>query len=323
MAKPIFSLQCLGTSSGVPTKARNVSATALVLPRPNSWVLIDCGEGTQHQLLHSNLSLINLDAIFITHVHGDHCYGLPGLIASSAMSGRTSPLIIVGPKEIEDFYLAVKQATQLYTPFEINFIQTADLGELVLGDTIVTACELSHRVTSHAFCFANTTTTVKLLANKLNQNGIPKGPIWGDLQKGKNAYLENGQLIKSMDYTETKITRRKIIISGDNDSPTLLAAESIGADVLMHESTYTHEILLKVGTEPQHSSAKLVAEIPNLLLTHFSARYQKRGSVNGIDTVEDEARQHYKGNLHLAEDFDHYELLEDGSFNKVNNPSAI
>jgi len=103
----------LGTSSGTPTKTRNVSGTAIRKANSKSWYLVDCGEGTQHQILRTNLSLNHLQTIFITHIHGDHCYGLPGLLASAALSGRTVPLTIVGPRAINDFFTAIQKTTQL------------------------------------------------------------------------------------------------------------------------------------------------------------------------------------------------------------------
>ena len=112
----------LGTSSGVPTKHRNVTAIAVKMLKSKSWYLVDCGEGTQHQILHTNLSLNNLQAIFITHVHGDHCYGLPGLLASAAMSGRTNSLTIIGPGNIREFIENTQKTTQMRLSFNINFI---------------------------------------------------------------------------------------------------------------------------------------------------------------------------------------------------------
>ncbi|TDF34917.1 MBL fold metallo-hydrolase [Alteromonadaceae bacterium M269] len=322
MSKSLFSIHCLGTSSGVPTKKRNVSATALTLPDTNAWVLVDCGEGAQHQLLHSKLTLANLDTIFITHMHGDHCYGLPGIIASSAMSGRKEPLNIVGPKEIQQFYQAVQETSQLYTPFPIRFIQTEEMGTLTLPNTQVTACLLSHRITSHAFCFRGERTFKKLLTEKLLKDGVTQGPIWGQIQQGKDVELDNGKLAQAKDYVEQISVKRKVVIAGDNDKPHLLESTASDADVIMHEATYTDEILQKVGPGPQHSSAKLVAEfaesikLPNLLLTHFSARFQDPGTPNGIDLLESEARSFYNGNLYLASDFDKYDLLENGTLIK-------
>ena len=89
-------LTFLGTSSGAPTRQRNVSATAIQPERGRQWVLVDCGEATQHQLLRTHLSPLQLQAVLITHVHGDHCYGLPGLLASCQLNGRTAPLTLVG-----------------------------------------------------------------------------------------------------------------------------------------------------------------------------------------------------------------------------------
>ena len=137
----MLKLTFFGTSAGVPTKQRNVTALAVESLNPYAsniqnttqskksrpWVLIDCGEGTQQQLLHTKLSLHQLQAICITHVHGDHCYGLPGLLASAAMSGRREPLIIVAPKAIATLLEAVALTTELYFPFVINFMAIEDL----------------------------------------------------------------------------------------------------------------------------------------------------------------------------------------------------
>ena len=136
----MLKLTFLGTSAGVPTKQRNVTALAIECLNPyhsgtnqqqnkksRPWLLIDCGEGTQHQLLHTKLSLHQLHVICITHVHGDHCYGLPGLLASAAMSGRTAPLILIAPKAIATLLDAVISTTELHFPFAINFMAIEDL----------------------------------------------------------------------------------------------------------------------------------------------------------------------------------------------------
>lgn len=98
----MLTLTFLGTSSGVPTRRRNMSALALQTGPGASWVLVDCGEATQHQLLRVKLSVRDLEAILITHAHGDHCYGLPGMLASAAMHGRTTPLRLIAPQVVLD-----------------------------------------------------------------------------------------------------------------------------------------------------------------------------------------------------------------------------
>ena len=132
-------LTFLGTSAGVPTKSRNVTGLAIECLNPfgnaghqpsrknKPWILVDCGEATQHQLLKTNISSHQLAVICITHVHGDHCYGLPGMLASMAMSGRKQPLTLIAPQAIESFLKVLKQTTQLYLPFEINFVAIEEL----------------------------------------------------------------------------------------------------------------------------------------------------------------------------------------------------
>lgn len=314
----------LGTSSGTPTKSRNVSATAIKLPHARHWCLVDCGEGTQHQVLRTKLSLNSLQAIFITHVHGDHCYGLPGLLASAAMAGRSETLYLVGPPEIEAFVNAVCTLTELYLPYEIIFIDSAKLNDNQPElDLTVSATKLSHRVPSYAFSFSYQSQERKLDIDKLKGANIKPGPHWGELQKGKDVKLD-GELVVAEDYLLPAAQAQKIIICGDNDRPDLLADEIKTADVLVHEATYTYDIAQKVGAGPMHSCAKIVAEfadehsVNNLVLTHFSARYQHDTSSSpSILDVEQEARQYYGGNLALANDFDRYRLDKDGVLSKV------
>ena len=325
----MLELVFLGTSSGVPTKERNVSAVALKLPEPKSWVLVDCGEGTQHQILHTRLSLQTLKAIFITHIHGDHCYGLPGLIASAGMSGRTEPLYIIAPKGVQLMYEAIRGNTQLHTPYDVIFIETEAIGTYSLGDTEVTAHKLSHRVPSHGFCFTTTTTDNSLQIDKLDRDGIERGPVWGKLQQGLDVTLPDGTSLNASDYVETTQSTQRIVIAGDNDQPALLSSVEGDIDVLVHESTYTEALLEKAGPGPQHSSAKRVAtfaaeyDIPNLVLTHFSARFQATSSRgDSIDDVKVEAESVYDGNLYLANDFDTFSLTSAGKL-VTNKPAFI
>jgi ribonuclease Z len=316
----MLGLYFLGTSSGVPTKERNVSGIALKLPETKSWILVDCGEGTQHQILNSPLSLLALKAIFITHVHGDHCYCLPGLLASAGMSGRTDSLLIVAPKEVEQMFLAVKDATDLHLPYEVEFTETSSESTYKVDDIKVMAIGLSHRVPSHAFCFDASSTKHVLNKEKLIASAINRGPLWGEIQKGDDITLDDGRVIRASDYLDVTLSAARVIVAGDNDDPSLLFKVARDADVLVHESTYTQEILEKVGSGPQHSSALKVAEfagrcrIKNLVLTHFSARYHSKndGSKNSIDEVRLEAERAYSGSLFLANDHDELVLSDNG-----------
>ncbi len=308
----------LGTSSGVPTKSRNVSAVALKESSGSHWYLIDCGEGTQHQLLNCALSANNLNGLFITHVHGDHCYGLPGLLATIGMNGRTKPLKIFSPKGIEQWLEATRDMTQWYLPYTLEFIKTEALTDFELGQFKISSTKLSHRVPSYAYSFTQSVIETKLDTQKLIAEGIPAGPIWGQLKQQAFVMFE-GRTLNSTEYMESTEPARKIIIAGDNDNPSLLAQACENAHVLVHESTYDKSLSEK-ARKVGHSYAALVAQfaedigLPNLVLTHFSARFQSRSSdeCNSINVLWDEAKAVYSKQLFLAEDFQSYKLDKQG-----------
>lgn len=317
--------QFLGTSSGTPTKTRNVSGLALRSPGASQWCLVDCGEGTQHRILHTSFSLRSLRTIFITHIHGDHCYGLPGLLASAGMLNRTEPLCIVGPPAVEQFVRCVMAATQLWLPYPVEFL---DVGEVArhdpLPDLAVRAAALSHRVPSFAYSFTEKTVETRLDAARLEACGLAPGPLWGLLQQGRDVVAE-GRVLHARDYLLPPRKPRKIIVGGDNDTPELLLDEARDADVLIHEATYTAEGLAKMGPEPQHSSARMVARfaheagIRNLVLTHFSPRYQQKKAGPSLADLEAEARAEYAGRLFLANDLDQYMLDRYGELYRQDN----
>lgn len=305
-------LQFLGTSSGTPTKQRNVSGIVIKKKNAKRWCLVDCGEATQHQLLHTSLSLNTLDTICITHVHGDHCYGLPGLLASAAMNGRKDALTIIAPNAIQTYLQGIIETTELHLNYELNFIDAAQIIDdaCVTNDFSVQAVKLSHRVTCFGYVFTENYTAAKLDTDKLKADNIPAGKLWGQLQQGQDVTVD-GNTILSADYLLPAGNTRQIIISGDNDTPKLYEAFAQTADVLVHEATYTQDIAKKVGDGPMHSDAYRVATfaekagIKNLVLTHFSPRYQADVSKSpSIADIETEANQHYTGNLLLANDFD-------------------
>lgn len=315
----------LGTSSGTPTKDRNVSGMSIKMTGSKSWHLVDCGEGTQHQILRTNLSLKKLDSIFITHVHGDHCYGLPGLLASAAMAGRTDALKIIAPQAIKEFIEVVAKSTELRLSYEVDFIEIESLSErFSTEDFLIDVIEVSHRVPSYAFSFIERNIDKKLNTEKLLEEGIESGPIWGKLQSGADVTLDDGEILHYEDYLLPGRKPRMVIVCGDNDNPYLVKEYAEQANVLVHEATYTEEVAQKVGKYPQHSSAKIVAQfaesiaLKNLVLTHFSPRYS-----DGIDRVggslseiEAEARKYFSGNLVLANDFDIFRMNREGTLYK-------
>lgn len=341
----MLQLTFLGTSAGVPTKQRNVTALAIECLNPyqsrsnqtrkksRPWILIDCGEGTQQQLQHTPLSLTQLTAICITHVHGDHCYGLPGLLASSAMSGRKDPLTIIAPQAIAKLLDTVTLTTELYFPFDIHFIAI----ENVLSDDKVTIdleidrsheiaidiTPLSHRVPSYGFGLTQTLHRRVLNTDKLKTDNIAPSSLWGKLQQGEDVITQEGKTLHSADYVDDEIQRTRVVVAGDNDTPACLNQALQHTDLLVHEATYTAEVLAKIkhknsDFDPMHSSAKQVGKfaqeigINNLILTHFSARYQSfdnpASSTPNMGHIRVEAQDVYHGNLWLAADFAQYSV---------------
>lgn len=317
----MFKLTFLGTSSGVPTRNRNVTGLAVQTSLNRDWYLVDCGEGTQHRLLHLPLTVHDLAGICITHVHGDHSYGLPGFLASAAMGGRTRPLVLIAPLAIRQWLAATMLHTELYLPYEVIHVDVAaqQLVHQAPGLCIERHC-LSHRAPSVGFRFAAEQTKWKLDHAALRSRGVAPGPVWGKLQAGHDVIQVDGSVLAAADFRSAERESAAIVVGGDNDTPALLEHACIGAQLLVHEATYTEAILQKVGPGPTHSSVQRVAQfataraLPNLILTHFSARYDNAA---GMAEIEAEARAHYAGQLHLAQDLASYELGADGVVRKL------
>ncbi|RZQ52400.1 MBL fold metallo-hydrolase [Pseudoalteromonas phenolica] len=296
----------LGTSSGVPSQTRNTSSTAISFDKTKSWIMVDCGEATQHQLLKFPLSFFHLDAICISHVHGDHCYGLPGLLSSMSMNGKKSAVHLIAPKEV----IAWLHATFHMSDTRLSFdLITHDISEMKdsadFNFCSIEVIPLKHRVPSFGFKVSEKLIPKKLKIEKLAKAGIKSGPHYNKLQKGEDVLFGSEHLL-SKDYTYQSWQTRRVIVCGDNEKPALVANWCSDIDVLVHESTFTHSDLHKVGFYTGHSDAKRVAEfaqlqqIPTLILSHFSVRYHGE---HGLENLRCEAAHYYSGNLFLAEDF--------------------
>lgn len=320
----MLTLTFLGTSSGTPTRHRNVSGLAVQTAAGADWLLIDCGEGTQHRLQRTRLSLHDLAAICITHVHGDHCYGLPGLLASAGMAGRQRPLTLVAPQPVWDWFVATRALTDLHLPYEVVHVDVAsDASPLWSAHGVrVDAHALRHRVPSHAYSVQVETRRIRLDADALRAIGLPPGPLWKALQRGDDVDVV-GRTLRSVDFAEHRTQRVRVVIGGDNAEPALLREACVDAQLLVHEATFTQAVLDKVGPGPMHSAAKQVAAfaeavgVPNLVLTHFSARFHDAA---GMAQLEAEARASYRGALWLANDLDVFQLDASGVLRHTSMP---
>jgi ribonuclease Z len=312
----MLKLTFLGTSSGTPTRQRNVSGLAVQTVLGADWFLVDCGEGTQHRLQQTPLSLHDMAAVCITHVHGDHCYGLPGLLASAGMGRRSKPLKLIAPLPVREWFEATRRLTDLHLPYEVEHVdvETQPLVYEAPGLRIERHV-LRHRVPSHAYRVQVETRRVRLKADALRAVGLPPGPAWRALQGGEDVPF-NGTMLRSADFAETQVDTAAAVLGGDNADPALLHGACQGAQLLVHEATYTQEVLDKVGPGPMHSSARLLANaaqaagVPNLVLTHLSPRHQNE---EGMAALMAETQAHYRGNAFLANDLDVFELDSAGN----------
>ncbi|EPL9571013.1 ribonuclease Z [Providencia rettgeri] len=272
-------LTFLGTSAGVPTKERNVTSMILNLVgiRKSYW-LFDCGEGTQHRILNSPFKAPKIEKIFITHLHGDHIFGLPGLLCSRSMGGSTDPLTLYGPKGLKQYIETVLSVSVSYMTYPLEIIEV-EAGKLFDdGELIVTAYPLDHRVECYGYRIEEHAKSGPLEANKLASDNIPRGPWMQALKAGETITLEDGRVVNGADYLGEPIPGKVIAIFGDTQ-PTPQALElARNADVMVHETTLEAAFAEKAN-ERGHSTtvqaAQLAREagVKRFIATHLSGRY--------------------------------------------------
>ncbi|MGD7007864.1 ribonuclease Z [Metabacillus sp. 84] len=293
----------LGTGAGVPSKQRNVSSTALELleERGTVW-LFDCGEGTQHQILHTTLKPRKIEKIFITHMHGDHIFGLPGLLGSRSFQGGEDPLKIYGPKGIAQFVKAALSHSQTNLRYPIEVIEGEGGTVFEDGQFIVEAILLEHGLPSYGYRIIEKDKPGTLMADRLMAAGIKPGPAYQALKEGGTIKLEDGTLIRGADYLGAPKKGRVIAIAGDTRSCPQLTALAANADVLIHEATFSGDDG-RLAYEYYHSTTIQAAElarenrVKQLILTHISARYQGEQ----VDMLLNEAQKVFP-DTRLAED---------------------
>ncbi|GEK88124.1 RNAse Z [Alkalibacterium putridalgicola] len=270
----------LGTGSGVPAKHRNLSSIVLkLLDERNSMWLFDCGESSQHQILNTTVKPRKIDKIFITHMHGDHIFGLPGLLSSRAFQGGDTPLTIYGPKGIKQYVTMTLKLSQSGLRYGIRFVEIEKDGVLFEDEQfVVTTKRLHHGIPSYGYRIVEKDREGELMADKLHEIGVPFGPLFGRLKKGETITLDNGQEISGKDFIGAKQKGRIVTILGDTKYSESSIELAQNADVLVHESTfmhkdkdlahsYNHSTNLEAVTVAQKAGAA------KLLLTHISARY--------------------------------------------------
>jgi ribonuclease Z len=268
----------LGTSASVPTAARGVAAT--LIARGGERLLVDCGEGTQRQLLRSGLGLVDLDAVLITHLHGDHYLGLPGLLKTYALRGRERPLLIIGPEGLERLVEALRIVFGRLT-FDVDLLET-DPGEVLrLEHARVDGFPTDHGVPSLGYALLEDDRPGQFDVEAARGLGVPEGPLFGRLQRGEAIVLGDGREVRPDDVLGPPRVGRRLVLTGDTRPCLSTEAAARGAQLLVHEATFADEDHQR-AVETRHSTVgeacdvALAAGVGMLALTHLSSRMSPR-----------------------------------------------
>jgi len=294
----------LGTGGSWPSVKRNV--TSIAVKRASEVILFDCGEGTQRQFQKSSLSYMQISKIFITHFHGDHFLGLPGLIQTMQLNDRETPLHIYGPKGMDKLLQQLLSLGYFKPKYQVISHEIDEGEELKFDGYSVNVIRVNHGVPALAYSIVENMRPGKFNKPKALELGIPEGPLFNRLQKGETVTLKNGKKISPEMVLGPARKGRKIVFSGDTTPLEKMVKFASGADVLVHEATFDSELVDIAGDYGHTTSAQAAelakkASVERLFLTHISPRY--------IDNkkIEKEAKEIFK-NSFVPKDFEEIEI---------------
>lgn len=299
-------LQFLGTGAGVPAKMRNVTSIALkLLDECNEIWLFDCGEGTQQQILKTHIRPRKINKIFITHMHGDHIFGLPGLLSSRSFQGGEDKVVVYGPKGIKEYIQTSLRLSESKLSYTIQYVELEEDGVIFENKKFkVIAKKLDHRIDSYGYRIEEKDLPGELLIDKVREHDIPEGPVYAQLKRGETVTLPDGRTFDGHDFVAPARKGRVVTILGDTRRTEAIDTLSYQADVLVHESTFGKNEA-KMAKNYYHSTSTQAAttaknqQVKQLLLTHISARY-----VGNLGyKLQSEAREIFE-NSHLVWDLD-------------------
>ena len=266
----------LGTSAAQPTEKRGLSC--ICLEREGEILMFDAGEAAQIAYMKSGLGWNKKMKLFVTHLHGDHCVGILGLLQTMSMQNRTEPLEIFGPKGIDEFLGANIKVLNFGLPFSI-LINIVNEGKIFENKKyLIHATKANHSITAFSYLFEEKDKPGRFNVKKAKELGIPEGELWNQLQNGQEI-TNNQTIIKPEQVLGEKRPGKKIGISGDTMPTKKLEEFFLGCDYLVFDSTFIDEEKQR-ALDTCHSTAKQAAElgknakVKNLILTHFSARYK-------------------------------------------------
>jgi ribonuclease Z len=265
----------LGTAGSMPTAQR--APSALLVRRGGERLLFDCGEGTQRQLLRSDVGLVELREIFVTHYHADHYLGLPGMLKTFALRGRELPLTIYGPSGLEALFAAMRRIFGRLT-YEVQLVELSAGEVLERGEYVVKTFPVDHGLSALGYALLEHARPGRFDPDAADALGIPFGPERGTLQHGDPVTLADGRVITPDAVLGPPRPGRKLVLAGDTAPSATVLAAAREADVLVHEATFCEDERER-ARETLHSTAADAAELARdaevvlLALTHLSSRY--------------------------------------------------
>ncbi len=272
-----FDITILGCGAATPTQ--RLRPTAQIVSVRDHYFLLDCGEGTQMQLRQYGIKMQRIEVIFISHLHGDHIYGLIGLLSTFSLLGRTADLTIVGPPELQEWLSLTFKISDTYLSFPLHFVETKKSSEWIWENDFlkVKSIPVKHRMACNAYLFVE-----KPLERKIIKSFIPFYKLTLDellvLKKDKVVVRDDGKVIDPNEVCSPRQQERKYFFCTDTLPLQISDADLMGLDLLYHEATFLEDHV-KRAKETHHSTARQAAEVASfyrakkLILGHFSARY--------------------------------------------------
>jgi ribonuclease Z len=297
-----LSVLFLGTAGAAPSAHRG--APGHLVRRGGDRILVDCGEGTQRQLLRSGVGLVDVDAVLVTHCHADHVLGLPGMLKTFALRARETPLRLYGPVGLAELMTALRPVIGRLT-YKVE-MRALGAGDSIDGDGYrIHAFPTDHHVPSVGYAIVEDERPGRFDIDAARALGVPEGPMFGLLQHGQPVTLESGRTIEPGAVVGEARPGRKLVFSGDTRPSKGLFQASLGADVLVHEATFLEEEADRAA-ETGHTTALQAGRLAReagvrlLALTHISTRHPPR-------EILAEARSEFPAAV-LPRDFDSIEV---------------
>ncbi|HZT85910.1 MAG TPA: ribonuclease Z [Gaiellaceae bacterium] len=266
----------LGTAASMPTAQRGPAA--LLVRRGGERLLFDCGEGTQRQLQRSAIGLPDLQEIFLTHFHADHFLGLPGMLKTFALRGRDeTPLTVHGPQGLRELFNRLRPFLGRL-PYPLTLVELEPGEKLERGEYTIEAFAVEHGVGALGYALVERERPGRFDVAAADALGVPGGPARGRLQAGEQVTVDSGRTVSPADVLGEPRPGRKVVLTGDTAPSPLVVQAAHGADVLVHEASFTAEEAER-ARETMHSTAAEAAEVARLaqvrllVLTHVSPRY--------------------------------------------------